>query len=98
MICIDVFISRALHRFVESNQELWQYPGLFRGFEEGPLANSLIRCNPFLELEVSFGGEQCLVGTLSPLLVSDLGVFCLLACLFVWLFFLLIWFPPFFSF
>lgn len=42
-----------------------QWPGTRLGYLTFPLvslANKLIRCNPFLDQEVSFGAERCSVG------------------------------------
>lgn len=36
-----------------------------------PLDNDSCRIKLFLALDVSFGGKRCLVGALSPLLLSD---------------------------
>lgn len=41
------------------------------GFHGAPLASSLIRCNSFPALKVSFGGKRRLVEALSPLLFSS---------------------------
>lgn len=36
-----------------------------------PLTNNWVTCNPFPELEASFGEEKCLVGVLSTVLLGD---------------------------
>jgi hypothetical protein len=47
---------------IESNQ----YPIMFSEIHEVPLSNDSTRQNPFLALEVLFGGIGCLAGAFSP--------------------------------
>lgn len=46
------------------------------------LASNLFRCNPFLALEVSFGGKRCLVGALSPLMFDGSNLDFLYICIY----------------
>lgn len=70
---ITISLEKAINSFESSLYCL--------GLSMGPLlANNLVRWNPFLEMEVSFGGESSLVGVFSPLLFGHLGSFHIWIC------------------
>lgn len=53
-------------QFVESILQSWQQSQVFRNSYWTPMTYNLIRCNPVLSLEASFGDKECPVGCSVP--------------------------------